>query len=158
MTWQGTVCIASLVLLGCSAAHGQQQPAPASADMFCLALRLVANPTGADPARWGAVHHPPDTVALDRVPVQGQSEATRLRLRPTILDRREGWRPPFWLASGDSLEMVWNDGLTGVRLRGLLKGGEYNGEASLVTDAFTPEPLPNALAEGSRVECPARFR
>lgn len=88
MTWQGTVCVASLVLLGCSAAHGQQQPTPASIDMFCLALRLVAHPTGADPARWGAVHHPPDTVALDRVPRSGSvgSDSTAIKAyhsRPT---------------------------------------------------------------------------
>jgi hypothetical protein len=149
----------ALLLAAVAPASAQQAPGSDAAGVVCLTLRLVPNPDGADPARWGRVHHPPDTVALDGLVVEVPGRAPGHRVRPRISDPRiTDWWPPHWRMSGDSLEMVWHTGLTGVWLRGRLVGGSYSGEATLITDAVTTEPLPTAFVEGRSIECPARFR
>lgn len=126
-------------------AEGQDvEPRP----MICLALRLV--PGEADPAGWGAVHHPPGVVALDSVELAARTSGRiEVRTGPDEYSRRKSGA-----LFGDSLVLTWSNSLAGVHLRGTIQDSVYRGVARLITDVVTPQPLPDARFEGRRVDCP----
>jgi hypothetical protein len=106
------------------------------------------------------MHIPPDTVMLDSTVVMGTPRIVNgYRLRPAIGNRaaRAG-SEPVWRVKGDSLEMIWHDGLTGVHLRGRVVEDAYLGTATVITDVRTRRPPPRSIVEGQRVPCPAHLR
>ena len=135
---------------------GAQELPPQSGTVVCYALRLV--PGEVDPARWGWVHHPPDLVALDSVPVKRAVGPAGFRLRPPIGRAPLAGREPAWRMDGDTLEMRWNDGLTGVKLRGRVAAPTFSGLATIITDVVTGSPHPTARFEAELVACPAQYR
>ena len=147
-------------LMASAPALPAQEPAAGVPAPLCMTLELVARPDGADPARWGRVHHPPDTVLLDTARSLQRNGRSGFRLHPPIGSRDLSFSTlsPFWRFANDTLEMIWTNGLTGVHLRGRLDGRVYRGDAMLVTDVRTPDPLPHALVEGALTPCPVRFR
>ena len=123
-----------------------QSKVPNLSTARCYELKLV--PGDVNPERWGRVHHPPDTAVVD-------SEAFRTNLpswRYRGLDRRLPYRA---FQRGDTLELVWFDGLTGVRLIGIPRDSVYSGIARILTDVVViGEPLRDARFEGRIVACP----
>ena len=117
---------------------------------ICFAIRLV--PGEVDPDRWGSAHHPPLLTIVDSAALTDRID--RLNFE-SAKDRRF---PQAAALKDDTLELVWSDGLAGVRLRGLLQGSVYKGIARILTDVPPLDRQRDARFEALKITCPQRFR
>jgi hypothetical protein len=118
----------------------------------CLALHLAG--VNDAPVNWGAVHHPPDTIAIDSSAFFRRT-GTSFVIRPTADAHKRSGRGQ---AVRDSLFMSWFNALAGVAVRGSVQDSTYRGVAILLTDAVTSGPPQEARVQGVRVPCPAGLR
>jgi hypothetical protein len=92
---------------------------------------------------------PPDTIELTTIPSEKSPQTFNATpgLMPNAL-------PGVWRMRGDTVQMTWSDGTTGVHINAFVRNDSLTGTAWPVSDIVVPDNMRSkALVSGARTAC-----